>query len=417
MVMGIAEKDCIELRRVVAWLLPLCLVYGFIVLFASTNIFQHDEARYVRLANNLSHGYYADRAKVDLSNGPGYPIVLLPFVLLKLPLLCAKLLNAVFLFGAVLYFYYTLCLYIERGGLCLSFLFGLYPPFLRYLSVLMTETFVYFLVCGFVFHFCKLYQNGRNSWIQLGAASFYLGYLALTKVIFGYVVGFCLVLSICLFLWKRKDTTKRTLLVYSFALAVCVPYLIYTYSLTGKVFYWGSSGGESLYWMSSPYPNELGDWHSRKEVRDHPQLRRNHQEFFDQLSKLDEVQRDVEYKRRAIQNIAHNPVKYLRNWIANIGRLLFSYPYSYLPQTLLTFFRLIPNLFLIVLFLLSLYPSYVGRKVIPYEIYSLALFGGFYFGGSSLLSAYNRFFCPLVPILSLWIIFTGFRILRIEIRK
>lgn len=415
--MGMAEEGCLNFRRVVARLLPLFFVYVSIVLVASTNIFQHDEARYARFAVNLLHGYYTDRANVNLSNGPGYPIVLVPFVLLKLPWLCGKLLNAVFLFGAVVYFYYTLCLYIRKGGLCLSFVFGLYPPFLRYLNVLMTETFVYFLVCGFMYHFFRLYKNGRRSWIQFSLASFYLGYLALTKVIFGYVIAFCALLFLSVYLWKRTGILKKTLLVYSFAFAVCVPYLVYTYSLTGKVFYWGNSGGESLYWMSSPHPHELGDWHSRKEVREHPQLSKNHQEFFDEVSKLNGIQRDDKYKKKAIENIVSNPVKYLTNWVANIGRLLFSYPYSYMPQTLLTFFRLIPNMFIVVLFLLSLYPSYLGRRAIPYEIYSLALFGLVYFGASSLLSAYNRLFCPLVPIVSLWIIFTAFRILKIEIHE
>ena len=42
-------------------------------------------------------------------------------------------------------------------------------------------------------------------------------------------------------------------LVYALALVWCLPYLAHTYSLTGRWFYWGSSGGMSLYWMSTPY--------------------------------------------------------------------------------------------------------------------------------------------------------------------
>ncbi len=56
------------------------------------------------------------------------------------------------------------------------------------------------------------------------------------------------------------------------ALIWCVPYLLMTYSLTGKPFYWGSSGGLSLYWMSTPYDTEMGDWFSKIDVKERPEL-------------------------------------------------------------------------------------------------------------------------------------------------
>jgi hypothetical protein len=406
--------------------LPLLLLYIFAVSIAfSINYkggegFSGDEGRYVTYADNLFHGFYSPRDEVNLWNGPGYPIVLLPLVpfkLLHMPAFPPRLLNALFLFMAILYFYYTLRLYIhERRALFFSYLLGIYPPFFGTIHNILTEHLAIFLVCGFLFHFCKLHHDNRNSWIQLLIASFYLGYLALTKIFFGYVILTGLLVFLSLFLWKKKDTLKKTFLVYFFALLFCVPYLLYTYSLTGRIFYWGNSGGLSLYWMSTPYQGELGDWRGHGESENLQSIEK-HRDFFNKLTKLNAIQKDDELKKQAIQNIINHPLKYFKNWMANVGRLLFNYPYSYSPQNLRTYFYIIPNMFLVVFCVLCIYFTYLARGLIPSEIYFLLLFGLISFGGSSLLSSYNRQFLPLVPVFSLWIIFTLMRVVKIEIRQ
>jgi hypothetical protein len=398
---------------------PVLLFSAIIVLVLNTNVLVGDESRYLMFAKNLTNGYYSPKDEINLWNGPGYPIVLALFIFLGLPiLLTAKMLNAVLMFFAVLYFYSTLKLYIydEKKVIAFSYLFALYPPFYRYMHLILTESLSIFLICGFMYHFCKIYiDNKKRS--HLFFASFYMAYLALTKIFFGYVILIFLIFSLMLYLWKRKGMFKKTFLIYSFALLLCLPYLIYTYSLTNKIFYWGNSGGLSLYWMSTPYENELGDWKDFKDVINNPQLSQNHKEFFDRLEKYPSVQRDEELKRRAIQNIVNNPEKFLKNWVANIGRLLFNYPYSYAFQSISTYFYLIPNMFLVAFGMVCFYLTYVGRKNIPYEIYTLILFGLISFGGSSLVSAYNRQFALLVPIFALWILFIFSNVLRIDIRK
>ena len=202
-------------------------------------------------ATNLSKGYYSPKNDPNIWNGPGYPIILIPFVLFKLPFLNAKLINALFLFMAVFYFNQTLRSYIDdRSVLGLSYIFGLYPPFMRQIHLILSETLVFFLICGFIFHICRLYQRKRKKHIHMLFASFFLGYLALTKIFFGYVITAGFSLFLLLFLIKKTIVLKRNVLVYLIAFSICIPWLIYTYSLTGKIFYWGNSGGMSIYWMS-----------------------------------------------------------------------------------------------------------------------------------------------------------------------
>ena len=384
-----------------------------------TDYFVYDEIRYIKFAVNLTKGFYSPRDNIDLWAGPGYPIILVPFVMLKLPWLAAKLLNPLFLYAAILLFYYTLRLYItNRSSMIISYIIGLNPPFMRYLPNLMTEVFVIFLVCGFTYHFCKFYHVGEDAKSQLLISSLYLAYLALTKVFFGYVILTGLLLFLILYIIKKRMNLKNSLLVYLLAIVFCLPYLFYTYSLTGKVFYWANSGGSSLYWMSTPYPDELGDWRSTIEVFGNPSLE-NHRQFYRELSELPSLQKDDALKKRAMNNIINNPQKYLKNWIANIGRMLFHYPYTYRPPRVKIYYfaNMIPGMFLVVLSVLCIYPSYRGRRLIPYEIYALVIFALIAFAGSSLVSAYSRQFQPLVPVFALWIIFTLFNVLKIEVRQ
>jgi hypothetical protein len=400
--------------RQIPKLVPLLLLYLALIILLSPDTFQRAEAYYFGYAEHLLEN--DDSPPATLWWGPGYSLVLIPFAALNAPLLAARLMNAFFLFGALIYFYRTVSLYVaERDSLIFTYVLGLYPPLMRELPLLLTENLVYLLICGFMFHFCKLFQGTGKKPFHLLAASLYLAYLALTKIFFGYVILTGLVFYLIVFVWRRRDQRKITTLVYGLSLLWCIPYLLVTYSLTGKVFYWATSGGMSLYWMSSPYAGELGSWFSDDDVQALPELS-PHREFFAGIADLSEVERDEALKKQALDNIIHHPSRFLMNWIANVGRLLFSYPFSYTPQKISTYFYLLPNMFLVVFLVVSVYPATLRRRAIPYEIYAVLLFALIAVGGTSLLCAYDRQFRPLVPIFLLWLSFVYVRILRIELR-
>jgi hypothetical protein len=190
-------------------------------------------------------------------------------------------------------------------------------------------------------------------------------------------------------------------------LLICLPYLFYTFRVTGKPFYWGSYGGGVLYWMSTPYAGEYGDWKANRLdqllATGNPVLIENHRELFEATARLDQVEWDAQLKRAALRNIRDNPFKYLRNGLANVGRLLFNYPYSYKPLTARVLFYSIPNGILLVLLGLSLRPAWAGRGRIPLEIWSLVLFVALAFGAHSLVAASARQARLLVPLIVLWL--------------
>jgi hypothetical protein len=406
-----------KFRWVAIAFLPLLLVYIIIVVKLSSNTLQGDQANYLFYAGRILTGkYFSDPSDIHLWWGIGYPLVLVPFVALNFPLFTIKLLNSIFLYSAILYLYATLKLFIPPiRALAIAFLAGLYLPFLSKLYFVSTETFVYFLVCGLIYYFCQYLHEESFSGKNLLLASLFFGWLALTKIFFGYVIAASIGLFGILFLLRRNKKIQRSFIICTLAMIWCVPYLIGTYSLTGNIFYWGTSGGESLYWMSTPYLDEMGDWFADTDLKSIPELNANHGAFFEKIASLSEVQKDAAFKQQASVNILGHPIKYFYNWLANLGRLFFDFPFSYQQQRIVILLYFIPNSILITLILFSLIPAFLRWNRIPFEIKALSFISVIAFFGSSLLSAYARMLTPLVPFCIIWIVFIYLRLIEFHL--
>jgi hypothetical protein len=271
----------------------------------------------------------------------------------------------------------------------------------------------------------EIHIKGRKSRLHLFAAAFYLAYFMLTKVFFAYVAAIVLLCVGLFYVFKKVSSAKKTVGVYSLAFLFCLPYLIYTFSLTGKIFYWSTYGGSSLYWMSSPYSEEKGDWLGNKlnQLEEHAkkygskELIQNHGQLFESLKELDNVKANEKLKEKAIRNIINHPVKFTKNWFANVGRLIWDFPYSYTQQKLSTFFYLFPNMFIVVFALLCLFPTLYCNEKISGSILYLLFFALVSFLASTVLSAYPRQLIPIVPFIVLWIFYVLTRLVTIRICK
>lgn len=413
--------------------IPLLVTYVIVVLLLAPALIETgDEGRYLRYAGNLVQGYYTDATNPDLGNGPGYPLVLLPFVALKINLLIPRLLNAFFAFVGIIYLYKTLRFYTKKKyAIIFSYLIGLYPPLFRWMYTLYSEPLAFMLICGLIFHVCKLYRYERIDWKQIVFASFYLGYLVLTKVIFLQVIMLSLIILSVLVLFKRDGRVIRLTFITLGGFILISPYLIHAYFLTGKFFYLGTGGGEILYHRSTPYENEWGNWFSADNVlsrgaskngqsefyQDLSLLSANHREFYQQLEPLSYIEKDSAFKAKAMENMKEHPKKYFINTVSNIGRLLFHYPFSYRTQNLAAYGYMIPNMFILVLWMLSLYPAFLARKRVPFEVKALLLFTLIYAGGLVLLGGRARHFIVTVPTLVLFMAYVYTNILKISLAK
>lgn len=397
--------------------LPLLFLYTLIILLFAKEELQGDETRYIYYGNNLLNGFYSPTDNPYLRNGPGYPIFLAPFLLLGLPYLIPTLANGVLLYLSVVLFFHILRKYVNEGtALVGGYLLGLYPVFFRWIVVLSPEALGLFLMTYFIYFYIQISDNQDKRLKYAIYAGICMGILILTKYVFGYIILFMILVQSILFIGQRSRVNLLSILTYSVAFSLAIPYLVYTHSLTGKFFYWGTNGGEQLYWMTSPYQDEMGSWHGRESVlnREVPGMREEHIAFYESVEPLTNVERNEAFKEKAVENLSLHPLMYAKNWVANLGRYLFGYPFSYRKQTLLPLAYIIPNMFVVVPFFLALYPAWLARRKIPQEIWLLMLIFFAYSGVVSLVWAITRYLIPMVPIVFLWLIFMYSHIIKIR---
>ena len=394
---------------------PFLVFYIGFVIYFMTDGAAGDQPRYLMYASNLMHGFYSP-PELDLRNGPGYPIVLIPFVALKLPFLAMTILNAVLHYLSIVFLYKALQLIVShRIAFLVSLFWACYYIGYQYMSAISYEPISIFLVALLVLCLTRAFMldDPKKMKRYVYLSGFVLGYLALTKVIFGYVIF--LMLIWCGLAWIRNRAIinyRKGALITLIACVVTIPYLIYTANLTGRIFYWGT-GQENLYWMTTPYSDEYGDW--KGDLTKNPvdlgnynvadagdSLKAHHQADYDYVYKYKGLERDDAFKKIAIQNIKADPVKYGKNIAYNIGRIFFHYPFSYATQRtkILLVFPL--NGIVLTAILACLIPTIRNWRKIAYPIRFGLIIAFLYLGENTLLSSEVRVLTLVMPIILFW---------------
>ena len=406
---------------------PFLLFYIILILKFYSPAFFGDESRYYFFANNLLHGFYSPPAPdINLWNGPGYPLFLTPFFALKIPPLYIVLLNGLFYYFSIILLFKIIRQFTSfKLALLAAVFWGCYYNSYQDMLLMVTETITAFLITLFLFLLLKAFdqnQKGRKKYMILAGLLF--GYIILVKIIFAYVLVILLAgLSFLYLIYRKSANYKTSLIIMLIAFATILPYLAYTYNLTGRLFYLGNSGGMSLYCMTTTNPTEYGDWFDEQGKSEkgnnfleiyEDEVKINHQKDYAEIFKYTGVERDDAYKRIALKNIKSDPFKFFENFISNIGRLLFSHPYSYTLQSNKNLLRLPLSGIVVVLMLYCLIPTLVNWKKIFFPLRLILFFTIIYLGLSSLLSAYTRMFTLIVPVLVFWISFILYKTIKIK---
>ncbi|MBN1950941.1 MAG: hypothetical protein JW801_07040 [Bacteroidales bacterium] len=397
-------------------LIPFLFLYLIIAALFSDKGLVDDEIRYHMFATNLIHGHYSPGIPhINIWNGPGYPLFLVPFMHLDLPLQVLRALNAFLLYFSLAITYETMRFFISRKKALLGTVaLGLYFPMYSLIPLLYSECLAWFLISVVCYFLVRNFQEEKFSWKWILLGGIALTCLTMVKVIFGNVLMFMLMISLFLMIIPGyRQAAGKSAIIFLIGFTLCLPWLAYTHSLTGKAYYWTNCSGMSLYTMSSPFPQESGDWMNEVELGKNP----NHAAFIDSISNLSVIERDEAYREAAIRNIRQHPGKYLRNWIANVGRLLFSYPYSYEEKSVDTYFTMLPNMFIVVLLVFSFGFCVSQFPKMPKTLCLLLLFMMIYLFGSSLLSAYKRMFFITMPYWFLFMSYIFSEVVLIRIRR
>jgi hypothetical protein len=370
-----------------------------------------DEGPLLSAARRITEGAYADPTATNgvnfLWHGPGLPALLTPLLELRVPLTEMRLLGPLLLFVAVVTFYRLLRLRLpRRQALVAAYALGLYAPTYETLPSLHKEPLALLLVIVAMDAGTRYARNGRP--LHLSVAGVALGGLVMTRLEYGWVVTALAVATTIWWLRQRRAhpgearSARRWALVAAAGFFACVPWLAYTYDLTGHLFYWGNSGGLSLYWMAQSGRGQLGQWHAVHTVFRDPRLA-GYRPFVRYLKSLHPLQADLALRHAAVQAAFARPAAYLVNVLANVGRILFGLPFSFaLPVPAIT--GLIAfNGTLLAAVGAALTKVVRARQSLPPEAVPFLLFAGLGFAIHLLTSAEPRMLIPIVPAL-VWLI-------------
>jgi hypothetical protein len=334
----------------------------------------------------------------------------------------------------VVYLYKSLLLVVRyKLALLYAFVWACFYNSFDFLPFLHGEVLSSFLIVLLIYFIIYAYHSPNklfNKFIFLAGLT--MGLLILTKIIFGYVLVCSIMATGILYLFNTKSTVyKKTMLILIIAFATVIPYLTYTYSLTNRLFYWGTSGGNNLFWMSNPYNNEYGSWMLLPSLNSdsatlpngnkapaisfklnervafipgtNDSLLAHYKADIEEINKYQGVEQDDAFKKIAYRNIKQYPLQFIKNCICNVSRILFNFPFSYTPQKPFSFLRIPFTGTIFLLMLLSIYPAVVNWKKIHFAIKCIFLVTLLYLGGSIFGSAETRMFTIIVPALLIWL--------------
>lgn len=427
-----------NIRNPYLTLLPLLGLYFLLASFSISPNLTGDEPRYVKHAEYLTQGFYVNAEDPNFHSPPGYSLIILPFVALDLNINLVRLLNPVFLFFGLIFFFYTLRFFLkEKHAYIATYLLGLYPFTYYWVGFIFTESLAFFLISGFMYFLARgTFLNDRMISKDSLLAGFMLGYLFLTKPAFPYVaIAFTMagLLGWLVFKWPLGRVALVALLG---AYLLATPYLLYTSQFTGKAHSWSTSGGEQLYFRTSPAPHEYGDWFAARRIFypnagessgfpryvEMERLQENHIDFFSTLpyaesdTNATNIERDKHFMKKAKENLVAHPEAYIKKTIPSFLRIFFNYPFSYKPQSLHTYRYIIPNMFLVVFLVLSIWPLWIGRKKIPIFIWGMLLFSLLFIGEMAMLNGRVRHLVSILPMLFLVLSYLWTQVVHISIR-
>lgn len=377
-----------------------------------------DEQRYLDCARNIVAGYLVTDENPDFVNGPGYPLVLAPFVKFGVSLFWARAINGIWLGLACVLLYSTIRSYAGWGWALVAALWMMFQPSMMRLGpFLMSEAFMLLCVAAFLWSYCRAIRARQRvaGWIALAALAFTA--MAMTRVMFGHVATATLLITSALwpFLPRFRQPLARTAMVMGMSLLMCLPYLSYTHAKTGKVWSWSTNSGELLYWITSANPGENGFWYSYDEAMTHPDLAPHHRAFFERVTRLPVLEREQAFKEKALQNLRTvPPSRLVHHWLCNLCRMSFGFPRAHVSEDLSRGVMVLFNGPLLLGLLGAVVVLVLRPASVPPEIYLVGLVAFVYLGGSTIPPALIRYSMVVTPLV--WLLIAAALNANVEVR-
>jgi hypothetical protein len=371
-----------------------------------------DEASLLGFARALLHGHYAavgtSSPVAYLWHGPALPLVLAPMVWLGLPLWSMRLLTGpLLLFVAVVLFERLLALRLgRRQSLAGAYALGFFVPFGYLLRSIAKEELALVLVVAAMYGITRALDRGERRHVLLAGVA--LAALVYDRVEYGWIAIAMLIVALAWTFRRRgRGAPRRFVAICAIAVAGCIPWLAYTYSITGRLFYWGNSGGLSLYWTSAGSPDQNGAWHAVHTVFRQAYLA-PFRPFFRYVDRLPPLQRDLALQSAAVDNALAHPARFAVNVAANASRMLFAAPLGVSLSPVLTLGYSLCMIVLLAFAARGAIRLRADRRDRPcrWEVMPFVLLLGLAFVIHLFPTADPRMLMPVIPVL-VWIAATG----------
>jgi len=321
-----------------------------------------------------------------------------------MPVPLQRYLMPLLLFAAVLAIHGVLRVRLPPGAaLAGAYAFGLYAPAFQPLRSLHKEPLAVLLVALAMLGLARLLAGGRRRDALLGGGA--LGALVMVRLEYGWLlIGLLGACGLWWLLARDRASARRCAAVLGVGIALCVPWLAYTTSVTGRLLYWGNSGGISLFWMSpASGPGLTGEFRGLwREVAREPGVAFQ-RPLFERLERLAPLDRDLARQRIAVAAIRDEPGRYARNLAVNAFRLFFAAPTWPRPPTGALVLYAIFNGLLLALVAAGGAVLVRERRTLPAEAAPFAVFAVTGLALHLPTSADPRMAIPLVPPL-LWLV-------------
>jgi hypothetical protein len=396
----------------------LLLFYTSLAFVSDKTKLEGDEIRYVYDAQNLMRGEFGQIGKRQFIAGPGYGILLIPFAKPEAWIL-GRCMNALYIALAMWFLFGLVQRWANTAWAAVaSVAIGTHPSIVKWVPSLLSEPLSLLCVTSLMMCLERVFQTPTRNWKWIALAGLFFGWLILTRVLFGYVamilLGGAAVFAVVHVSWRRAWVHMA--LICCIALSLCLPYLMYTHTQTGRFPCWSTIGGEMLYWMTSTREGECGSWMDEREIPKRTELA-GHLEVYSKVFTKPGSEMDTALTALAMKQFSENPKGVFYNWLCNHMRLWFGFPRSFQVEDLtrgIYFFWNGPLLLMLLTCLLVGWRQLLRLGVLPTVLLTLA---AIYYGGSSLAAGQPRYIVVILPILWFWVAVAGTRWFKFEVKN
>ncbi|OGF64884.1 MAG: hypothetical protein A2Y62_13250 [Candidatus Fischerbacteria bacterium RBG_13_37_8] len=315
----------LKILILVAFIIRLALpIASFLVSPSYENFYIHmDSDQYIQLAKQIvNNGDFSFQTEPELFRTPGYPVLIIPGVLIGYVEWITIILQA-FLSCATIFLIYKISLQLFKNSsaaFAAALLYAIEPLSVLYCSRIMSETLFSFLVCLFIYLIIRYFKDGSKLHLYLASLPFIAAiYTRPVLYYFQYVLAAVFLFWIII---NWQDRKKHLLIFCSFIIIIFLltsVWIVRNGIMTG---YWkfSSTVDITLYFYKTPAVLAAKQHRSLNEVQDELV---KHYLSLPPLKTWTVVQKYQYMRNEGLKVIMNNPFLYLKTHVKGFFRILF----------------------------------------------------------------------------------------------